>query len=480
MKICLVMPTISNGYWKNLGKKVGPQSEPLSLVYIATYLNSKGHQASIIDALAEDLDEEVIEQRLKDENFDVIGVTMLTLMYSQALNVCKIAKKINPKTYTIIGGPHPTIAASATLQNEKEIDFAVVGEAEFAFAELLEALDGKRSLSSVDGIAYKTQKGEVKLTKPREVIDDLDVLPIPDRSLLKMELYRPSVSYYKKLPAHIILTTRGCPYRCTFCSKVFDKKYRQNSVDYTVKEMKILIEKFGAKEIVFRDDTFTMRFPWIYEFCNKVIEEGLNKKVRWSCMTRVNLVTLDMLNLMKKAGCWGIHFGVESGNQRLLDLIKKDTTVQQIRDTFNWCKQAGIETRAFMMLGLPTETKEESLQTIKFAKELDPDWAQFTITTPYPGTELYNQANEYGDLKSIEWDNYQTWSGFSEHDLVWVPKGRESGELKAMQRRALREFYFRPKFILKKLFQIDNAEIFRKYILGAWAILTTGEGRAME
>ncbi|MBI2671173.1 radical SAM protein [Candidatus Woesearchaeota archaeon] len=405
---------------------------------------------------------------------------MLTLMYTQALNVCKLAKKVNSKTYTVIGGPHPTIAASATLQHEKEIDFAVIGEAEITFLQLLEAMDGKRNLSDVDGIAYKTKTGEVRLTKPREVIEDLDIMPIPDRSLLKMHLYRPSVSYYKRLPAYIILTTRGCPYRCTFCSKVFDKKYRQNSVARVIEEMEILIEQFGAKEIVFRDDTFTMRWPWINEFCNKVIEKGLYKKARWSCMTRVNLINLDMLKLMKKAGCWGIHFGVESGNQRLLDLIKKDTTVQQIRDAFKWCKEAGIETRAFMMLGLPTETKEESLQTIQFAKELDPDWAQFTITTPYPGTELYEQANQFGELKSIDWDNYQTWAGFSDHNLVWVPKGRNSQELKELQRKALKEFYFRPKFIFKKLIHIDNFAIFKKYVLGAWAILTTGEGRAVS
>ena len=479
MKVCLIMPSIENGYWKKLGKKVGPQSEPLSLLYIATYLNSKGHQASIIDALAEDLTDKELEQRITDGNFDIVGVTMLTLMYSRTRDICKMVKKINPNIYTVIGGPHPTIAAKATLENEKEIDFAAIGEAEITFYEILEALQNKKNLSSVNGIAYKTKKGEVKITKPREIIEDLDSLPIPDRSLLKMKLYRPSVSYYKRLPAYIILTSRGCPYRCTFCSKIFDKRYRQNSVDYTINEMKMLMEKYGAKEIVFRDDTFTLKFAWVNEFCNKLIEQGLNKKVRWSCMTRVNLVTLDMLKLMKKAGCWGIHFGVESGSQRLLDMIHKDITIQQIRDAFKWCKQAGIETRAFMMLGLPTETREESLQTIKFAKEINPDWAQFTITTPYPGTELYNQAKECGELKSIDWDNYQTWAGFSANDLVWVTKGRDSSEIKELQRKALKEFYFRPSFISKKLMHIDNYQILKKYALGAWAILTTGEGRAI-
>jgi len=197
-------------------------------------------------------------------------------------------------------------------------------------------------------------------------------------------------------------------------------------------------------------------------------------------MTRVSLVNLELLKLMKEAGCWGIHFGVESGSQRLLDMIKKDVTIKQIKDAFKWCRETGIESRAFMMLGLPTETRDESLKTIQFAKELDPDWAQFTITTPYPGTELYDQVVESGELNSKEWDNYQTWGGLSDHELVWVPKGRTSEELKTLQRKALFEFYFRPKVILRKITNISNFALFKKYILGAMALASGGSGRPME
>lgn len=479
MKVLLVMPSFDNGYWKKLGKKVGPKSEPLNLVYIATYLNSNGHNARIMDCEAEGLSIDDIKGVLSKEKFDVVGIAMLTLMYSYVKEICAVIKRINPETKVVLGGSHPTIRPVQTLTDIKDADIAIIGEAELTFLDLLNAFENKKLLSKVNGIAYRNTANHIKTTPKRELIQNLDILPIPDRSLLKMNLYRPSVSYYKKLPAHIILSSRGCPYRCVFCSKVFEKTYRIHSTDRVIAEMENLINKFHAKEIVFRDDTFTLKEDWINELCQKIIEKKINKKIRWSCMTRVNLVNPQMLKLMKKAGCWGIHYGVESGVQRLLDVIKKDITVEQIKNAFRWTKGARMETRGFFMLGLPTETKEESQQTIKFAKELNPDWAQFTITTPYPGTELFEEAGKYGKL-SLTWENYQTWGGFSENDVAWVPFGRTSQELKSLQRKALKEFYFRPSVILKKLVQLDNIPIFKKYLLGVFALAAGGSGRQPE
>jgi len=486
MRVLLVMPSMDNGYWRKLGKKVGPKSEPLSLAYMGAMLKRHGHEVKILDCEALDYSFNDVENYLNQNEFDAFGIAMLTIMYSQTIALSNIIKKIYPQARIIVGGPHPSAHGNAKeiLEKENVIDYAVMGEAEKTFAELLDVIEEEKEtyeeLSKIEGIAFRN-KNNVLITKPRETVKDLDEFPIPDRSLLDMKLYRPSVSYYRKLPAYIILTSRGCGYRCTFCSKVFDKEFRFHSPDRVIEEMKILIEDYGAKEIVFRDDTFTMRFDWTKEVCEKIIEEGLNNKIKWSCMTRVSLVTPELLKLMKEAGCWGIHFGVESGSQRLLDMIKKDVTIKQIKNAFKWCREAGIETRAFMMLGLPTETRDESLKTIQFAKELDADWAQFTITTPYPGTELYDQAMELGELHGPkDWDNYQTWSGFSDHELVWTPKGRKSDELKELQRRALFEFYFRPKVILRKITNISNIALLKKYILGAMALASGGNGRPIE
>jgi len=173
---------------------------------------------------------------------------------------------------------------------------------------------------------------------------------------------------------------------------------------------------------------------------------------------------------MKKAGCWSIHYGIESGSQRLLDLIQKDVTIKQIKDALVLTKKAGIEIKAFFMIGLPTETRMESLQTLKFMKEVNPDWVQVTITVPYPGTKLYEMAKKSGTLKSLKWDDYQTWAGWSDKDLVYVPKGRSANELKELQKRAMREFYFRPKFILRQITHLTSWSLFKTYLVGAYAL----------
>ncbi|MBS3171461.1 cobalamin-dependent protein [Candidatus Woesearchaeota archaeon] len=479
MKALLVMPSLDNGYWKKLGKKVGPKSEPLSLLYIATFLNYKDHKAEILDCEAEGISYEELEQYIKNNNFDVVGVAMLTSMFSQSLEVCKVAKKVNKNIKTVVGGSHASVMPMETAQ-EESIDVVTIGEAEITFKELLDAFEKNLPLTNIKGIVYK-ENGIIKKNEPKQKVQDLDFFPIPDRKLIKMYLYRPSVSYYKRLPAYTMITTRGCPYRCTFCATA-NTGYRMHSTPRVIEEMKILVEEFGAKEILIRDDTFTLSRKRTIELCDAIIKEGLHKEVIWDCITRAGLVDLDLLKKMREAGCCGIHFGVEGGTQELIDTIHKDATLDQIRNAFKWARQVGLETRGYFMIGLPGAKKEDDLATINFAKELDPDWAQFTVTVPYPGTQLYKEAKEYGNLtsSSADWDNYQTWSGFSNDELPWTTHGRTSEELKAMQRHALKSFYFRPKVILRKVTNIDNFPILRKYVLGALALASGGSGRPPE
>ena len=474
------MPSLDNGYWKKLGKKVGPKSEPLSLLYIATFLNHNGHKAEVLDCEAEGISFEELENNIKKGNYDFVGVAMLTSMFSQSLEVCKLAKKVNPNIKVIVGGSHASVRPSETAQ-EQCIDVVTIGEAEVTFKNILDAFEKNTSLDKVPGIAYKDKKGIVKKNEPLPKIQDLDFFPIPDRKLINMKLYRPSVSYYKRLPAYTMITTRGCPYRCTFCATA-NTGYRMHSIPRVIQEMKILVEEYGAKEILIRDDTFTLSKKRTIELCEAIIKEGLNKKVIWDCITRAGLVDLELLKKMKESGCCGIHFGVEGGTQKLIDTIHKDATLDQIRNAFKWARQAGLETRGYFMIGLPGATKEDDLATINFAKELDPDWAQFTVTIPYPGTQLYKDAKEFGTLTSsqADWDNYQTWGGFSDNQLPWTTNGRESEDLKSMQRLALRRFYFRPKIIARKIRNIDNLPILKKYVLGALALLSGGSGRAPE
>ena len=463
------MPSMDNGYWKKLGKKVGPKSEPLSLLYIATYLNKNGHECEVLDCEALGIPVEDLEHKIREGKYDAVGVVLLTMMYSQAQAVCKLVKEVSPKTLTVVGGTHATLRPKMSAE-DPHFDMVAKGEAEVTFIEIVEWLEGLRKKVDIKGVAYK-EDGEVVFQEEREKIKDLDYFPMPDRGLIDMRQYRPSVSYHKRLPAYTMITTRGCPYRCTFCATA-QSGYRMHSVERVIEEMKILVEVYGAKEILLRDDTFTLKRDRTLELCEAIIKEGLHEKMIWDCITRANLVDEELLKKMKEAGCWGIHFGVEGGTQKLMDAVQKDTTLEIVRDAFKWCKELGIETRGYFMVGMPGSKTEDDEVTIAFAKELNPDWAQFTIATPYPGTKLFDEAEKWGKFHTDknDWDKYLTWSGYSEMELAWTAHGRTSQEIKDLQKRAMREFYFRPKIIFEKLTDVENIPILKKYVVGALAL----------
>lgn len=472
MKITLISPCLSTAerYGKALGK-VGPTTEPLGLAYLAASIQQKtNHDVEIIDAAVMNYTHEQLKECVLLSKPAVVGIMMLTPMYFRAQEVVRLVRQVLPDSTIIVGGPHVTIFPSETMEENPEIDYAVVGEGEITIVELLSAIEGKKKAGEVKGIAHRAH-GKIEMTLQRPFIQNLDEIPLPARDLLPMKKYTPAPTYYRELPSHIVLTSRGCPFHCTYCSKVFGKTYRFHSIKRIMEEVNLLISRYKAKEIIFRDDTFTINQNHVKELCKKLIDSGVSKKIRWTCMTRVNLVNPELLKLMKKAGCWSIHYGVESGSQRLLDLIEKGITLEQVRNAVKWTKEAGIEVKAFFMIGLPSETKEESLQTMAFTKELDPDWIQVTITVPYPGTKLFEIAKAEGTIKSFKWEDYQTWAGWSDKDLVYTTKGRNPEELKALQKQAMREFYMRPRFILRQISELRYHGRLKTYMLGAYAIM---------
>lgn len=470
MNILLIIPNLSkeDRYGKDLGR-VGPTTEPLGIAYLAAALKEKRHNIEIIDASPMNYRLEDIKKKVCSKQYDWIGISWLTPMYLRAKETIKAIKEANKDAVIIVGGAHATILPKETMDENPEINYAVIGEGEVTIIELCKAILSKQSLSKVKGIAYRENE-KVIINSPRKFVKDIDTIPMPARELLDMDMYRPAPTYYKRLPSHVVITSRGCPYRCSYCSKIAGRLYRHHSVDRVIKEVEILINEYKSKEIIFRDDTFTIDKEFINDLCNALIEKGINKKINWTCMTRVNLVDPELLKLMKESGCWSIHYGIESGSQRLLDLIKKDITLEQAKKAIKWTREAGIETKAFFMLGLPTETVEESKQTINFAKEIDADWIQCTITVPFPGTELYELAKKEGLIKSFDWSNYHSWAGWSDKDLVFVSKGRNPKELKSLQKQALRQFYFRPKVILRMVKQLRSKDMLKMYFSGAYAL----------
>ncbi|MBU2633760.1 MAG: B12-binding domain-containing radical SAM protein [Nanoarchaeota archaeon] len=471
MKIVFIQPNLSTSerYGKALGK-VGPTCEPLGLTYLAAAIREKRNDIiKIIDAVAFNYSSFDLKKILTKFKPDVVGVMILTPTYLVAKETIELVRELLPYTKILAGGPHVTIFPKQTMEEVSEVDIVVVGEGEVTIVDLLDSFEKKRHLSEVKGILYRKNK-KIISTSLREPIKNIDEIPMPARDLLDMKKYKPAPTYYRRLPSYIMLTSRGCPYNCSYCSKIFGSLYRFNSVERILKEMEVLIYKHGAKEIIFRDDTFTINKKHIVNLCNEIIRKGLNKKIKWTCMTRVNLVSRDLLFLMKKAGCWSIHYGIESGSQRLLNLINKQITLKQSRDAIKWAKEASIETKAFFMLGLPTETIEDSLKTLEFTKELEADWIQVTITVPYPGTNLYEIAKKDGTLKSFKWEDYQTWAGWVNKDLVYVPKGRNGEDLKKLQKKAMRDFYLRPKFVFSQLKNL-NLSNFKVYLSGAQALI---------
>ena len=473
MNILLINPPYSTEerYGRDLGK-FGPLNEPLGLAYLGANLEKGGHNATILDAPALELTIEGICGQIKGENYDIVGVTMLTPMYNRSIEVVQAIKNAFPEITIVVGGPHPTILPEETLNENNEIDFVVIGEGEVILLNLVNALENGESIDDIPGIVYR-KSGSVCVNQPPPMVTNLDELPIPARHLLPMHAYHITKSRTKASHAFTVSVARGCPFNCAFCCRIFGRKVRHHSVERIIKEIKMLVDDYNAREVNLEADTLTVNRKFLFSLCDGLISSGLSKKISWTCESRIDTVDENALRKMKEAGCWQTSYGVETGSQRLLDIIHKDITIGQIEKTFAFTKNVGISIRAFYMLGIPTETRKESLKTIAFAKKLDAKWSQFTVFTPFPGTELYDMAVREGGLKSKNWSDYKTHGGWTKGDLAYVPKGRSMVEMKNLQKKAYRVVYMRPRVIMRSLRDIDSIEKLNEYIIGFWVLVKT-------
>lgn len=473
MKVLLINPpyTTEDRYGKDLGK-FGPLNEPLGLAYLAANLEKGGHEVSILDAPALGLTSMGICKATEEKAYDLIGVTMLTPMYSRSVEVVKAINHAFPEITIVVGGPHPTILPRETLIENKEIDFVVIGEGEVVFLNLVNTLEKSGNTNDIPGIAYR-KNNTVIINQPPEMITRLDDLPIPARHLLPMDAYHMTKSRSQSEHAFTVSVARGCPFNCAFCCRIFGRRVRHHSVERIIKEISMLFNDYGAREINLEADTLTINKHFIHSLCDAMINSGLLEKIIWTCESRIDTVNEDTLRKMKEAGCWQISYGVETGSQRLLDLIQKDISLDQIEKTFAITKKIGISIRAFFMLGIPTETMQESLKTISFAKKLDARWSQFTLFTPFPGTELYDLAVKEGGLRSRNWADYKTHGGWTEGGLAYVPKGRSIEEMKKLQKQAYRAVYLRPRVFKRFLRDVDSIKKIKEYAVGFWVLLKT-------
>ncbi|PIN68607.1 hypothetical protein COV93_08850 [Candidatus Woesearchaeota archaeon CG11_big_fil_rev_8_21_14_0_20_43_8] len=441
MKIMLIIPPVSLEERYGKLKDAGTLYPPLGLAYIAAVAEKDGHEVRIVDSEAKGYSYVDIKKMIKQFKPGLVGMQTYCTNIQQCCKVAQMAKKIDKDTKVVLGGAQVTLFPAEYLK-KKEIDFVVAGEGETAFSELISCLKDGKDLSLVGGIVWK--KGKKTITnKKQELIHDLDSIPLPARHLFPMDSYHSSAQLRGRKTLNI-MTSRGCPYRCAYCSGHinFGRSFRYFSTQHVIDEIKHMIKDFGIDGIQFYDETFTVNKKRVYELCDAMIANKID--LPWACFTRVNLVDEDLLRKMKGAGCYQIFFGIESGNQRLLDMIKKDITLEQARTAVKLCRKVGIESFCSFMLNLPSETVEESKKTVDFAMELDPDYVQFPITTPFPGTELYGLAKEHGSFITEDWSKFMSWD-----EVVFVSKDRSVDEIKLTVKKAYKRFYMRPTYAVR-------------------------------
>lgn len=424
----------------------------LGLCSLSAVLKNAGYECRILDAYAENLTAAEFGRRVKAFAPDAVGVTSTTPYFDMAAKTCAELKKIAPHIPVILGGPHVTVMKKDAM-GLATVDYAVRGEGEVSIIPLVEALQGKRPLGEVPNLYYR-HEGEIVATAPDDRGIDVNTLPMPDRSDLPLDRYYDALSLHKH--AMSMMSTRGCPYRCLFCEEdVRGGKYRQRSVELTIAEMESIVKALGYREIIIYDDTFTANRKRTVELCEQIIRRGL--KFTWDCRTRVDRVDYELLALMKRAGCHRISFGVEAGTERVRDILRKNITDTEIRNAFIWCRQLGIRTIGYFMFGTPSETKDEIIRTIEYAKDISPDIAHFCITAPYPGTDLYRIGVEQGYFAPGFWEEYVRNGGVEKPEIPYfVSDSLTREELDGLLKRSYREFYFRPSYILQRLKSLNS------------------------
>ena len=422
----------------------GSTMPTLGLLMLAAVSKKAGYVPTIIEAAAYNLSQRQTLDEVMKTKPELVGITATTLSIFNASETARVIKELLPDTITVVGGPHVSAVPVETLDRFPSFDLAVLSEGEETFVDLLDALAKGRDLSEVQGLAIRTPDG-IKLTDPRPVIKDLDSLPYPAWELLPgfPEKFHPAAFRYKQLPAATVVTSRGCPNRCLFCDRtVFGRSCRLYSAEYVLEMIGHLHKTYGVKELVFEDDTFVMHKSRVLKIC-----EGLKKSgwgITWTALGRVDMVDPDLLRAMKEAGCWQIGYGVESGDQSILDLVEKKIKLERISQALKWTKEAGMLTKGFFIMGFPTETKATLQKTIDFAKrEALDDMSVFKLT-PLPGSKIYEIAPQYGTF-----DN--DWRKMNLLDVVFVPHGLTAADLDEASKRMLKEFYLRPKIMLSYL-----------------------------
>lgn len=426
---------------------VGSQAPPLGLCYLAAAVRQSGRSVQIIDAPAFDMDLQTTIQEIKKIETGIIGITATTASIIRAAELADALRKNSIAAKLLIGGPHVSALPERTLQEFEAFDIGVINEGERTIVDILNCLLTDGNLNAVAGIVYR-DNSTIRLTSPRALIENLDELAFPAWDMIPHlpKYYKPAPHSYYQLPSATLMTSRGCNGMCTFCARPFmGEKYRSNSPEYTLGMIDYLVRNYGIRDIMFYDDNFLLDRERVTKICEEILRRGYN--ITWSCLARTDIMPEDFFRLIRKAGCWQIAYGIESGDQTILDNIKKRSTLERIEAMIRKANEAGIHTRGYFMIGCPGETRQTIDRTIQFITKSGLKDFHVTFCTPMPGAELFTTAEQYGNF-DCDWKKLGFW------DPVFIPFGMTKDDLIAGHRRMFRKFYLRPSVIGRYMLKI--------------------------
>ncbi len=435
----------------------------LPLLGLSAWVRQNGFPVSFIDLHAQNLTPKEAESRVRDFDPQVVALTAKTLGWPAVIEIALMVRVTCPNALIVVGGPHLTLYAEESLSWDC-FDVAVIGDGEEPLLEICEAIECGADLSTIEGLAYRSPSGEVRINPERKLSRDIDKYPMAAWDLIKLEDYH-CLTLLR--PFATMSTTRGCPWHCGYCSQVYSEKLRFRSPELVVDEMEYLSKKFGVREIVMFDETFTIGKKRMERFANEVLRR--NVKVNFNIRARVDTVDKDVLTWLKAAGLRSIHMGVEAGTDRVLKIMNKQITRAQTQKAFRTAREVGIETRGYFMIGYYDASPEDIEETINFAASLGLDWASFSVATALPGTDLYTVSQERGYVEGDFWRKYTIDGGGRIPQLETETFTAE--QLRAYRTKAYMKFYLRPDLIRRKLSKAEGrAELME--MLGGATVLT--------
>lgn len=469
MKVLLVNPPKRRQVWAGVPDIFNDRHAylfpPLGILYLSSYLKKHArHEVQVLDCLPEDLDEAGIAERIRRFEPDFVGLLCLSHNLVNVLMVARLAKRLDPRTHVMLGGPHPSAFPEEAL-SLAPVDSIVRGDGEATLVEWLEALANGSGFDQVPGVSYK-ERGEIRNNPDRALNRDLDSLPFPDREGIDLRSYfTPGM---KKATTTTLVSSRGCPYHCEFCS--VPRGYRARSAANIVDELQECRDRHGIQEVHFIDDLFNLNSKRVIQFSEELVSRKLD--LCWGFKGSVANTTPEMLAAARGAGCVRAHYGVETFTDEGLKSLGKNTTVEEIFQVFRWTREAGIKAVAYMIIGCPHEkSREEILKVRDFIRRLAPDFVMYSLYTPYPDAPIFEKGVQMGLWDKDVWRRFMR-DPVEDYDLptAWT-QHLSKDELLDLFKIVYRDFYYDPRIVLRTLRSVESLVDLKRLAKGGWQLL---------